>query len=201
MLFEIIILSILFALGLFSTGLGRGIAIVMGLTWVFQTTQRRNFKFYTSRTNSKKTCDTALSTFTVIHGIWICCYLYEPGTHPHPSKLIYGNLLYLVSAFVQQFILQSYVLFRLEEILQNKKRAAKSAAAWFALIHIPNPLLMIVTFFWGWYCCTQFQRQKNLYELTICHWLLGSTMATFLPSWVMIAGIGFWRIALQRLTN
>jgi membrane protease YdiL (CAAX protease family) len=100
---------------------------------------------------------------------------------------------YAVWAFEQEFILQSIFFLRLEAVL-GPRRAAIGAAALFALVHIPSPVLTVFSFFGGILFCEMFRRWRNLYPLGIVHGALGLTIAASLPDrWLhhMRVGIGY----------
>src|SRR5215471_15025927 len=57
---------------------------------------------------------------------------------------------YFLWCLFQQFGLQSFFTNRLEKILPRSGQVAWASAAVFAVFHIPNPILMPVTFFGGY---------------------------------------------------
>src|SRR6266567_1962618 len=48
---------------------------------------------------------------------------------------------YVVWSFAQQFLLQSYFLYRFRRLISNEKLAVVAAAGIFAAAHLPNPIL------------------------------------------------------------
>ena len=93
----------------------------------------------------------------------------------------------------QEFILQSIFFVRLEATL-GPRRAVIAAAALFALVHIPSPVLTVLSFCGGVLFCELFRRWRNLYPLGIIHGALGLTIAASLPDkWLhhMRVGIGY----------
>ena len=81
--------------------------------------------------------------------------------------------------------------------LSRSWRAILTAAALFALVHIPSLLLTILAFFGGILFCELFRRFRNLYPLGIIHGALGLTIAASLPDhWLhhMRVGIGYLRL-------
>jgi hypothetical protein len=101
---------------------------------------------------------------------------------------------YLLWAFEQQFILQDYFLFRLLSILPDESGAVIAAAVLFSTAHIPNPVLMAVTLFFGIASCALLLRYRNLYALGLVHGILGLCMAISVPDSIthhMTVGLGY----------
>jgi|SRR5579864_226913 len=101
-------------------------------------------------------------------------------------------------ALQQEFILQSIFFLRLEAML-GSRRAVIAAASLFALVHIPSPVLTVLSFCGGILFCELFQRWRNLYPLGIIHGALGLTIAASLPDkWLhhMRVGIGYLMLHL-----
>jgi hypothetical protein len=114
-----------------------------------------------------------------------------------PHKLLANTAGYLVRAALQEVVIQSYFFVRLEKLLGSGKRARNWTAVVFALCHFPNPLLMGIAWVSGWVACDIFRRHRNLWVLMAAHGIIGSALATLLPPWLMIAGIGFWPYVVQ----
>jgi membrane protease YdiL (CAAX protease family) len=101
---------------------------------------------------------------------------------------------YALWTFVQQFLLQGFFLPRLLRLLPGPKSAALAAAGLFALAHLPNPILTVVTLIWGFAACMLFVRYRNLYSLAIAHAVFGITIAITVPGPVirnMRVGLGY----------
>jgi membrane protease YdiL (CAAX protease family) len=100
---------------------------------------------------------------------------------------------YVIWALQQQFILQSVFFLRLEAMM-GSRRAVVATAFLFALVHLPNPILTVLSFFGGILFCEFFRRWRNLIPLGIVHAGLGLTIAASLPDrWLhhMRVGIGY----------
>jgi hypothetical protein len=100
---------------------------------------------------------------------------------------------YALWALQQEFILQSVFFLRLESVL-GSRRAVWAAASLYAVVHVPSPLLTLLSFFGGLLFCELFRRWRNLYPLGIIHAALGLTIAASLPDkWLhhMRVGIGY----------
>jgi len=90
---------------------------------------------------------------------------------------------YLSWGFAQQYALQGFVLLRLRDAGLNRS-APVTAAALFALVHVPNPGLVAMTCAGGWLWCTMFRRAPNLLMLAISHALLAVVTEAMLPGHV-----------------
>jgi hypothetical protein len=101
---------------------------------------------------------------------------------------------YIVWAIFQQFILQSYFFLRFERLVNSGHLAVILSAGLFALVHIPNPVLVSVCLVAGWCACEIFRRHRNIYPLGVAHAILGLTIAITVPDQVqrhMRVGIGY----------
>ena len=67
----------------------------------------------------------------------------------------------------QQFVLQGFVLRRLNESILTGHQAAFASACLFGAVHLPNPLLTVATTIaaYGW--CRLFQRHPNLFTIAL----------------------------------
>lgn len=125
----------------------------------------------------------------------------EVAQHLHTLHPLYGYMPlgmhiagYALWALMQQFILQIYVLLRLLRLGMGRTPAVALAALLFAIAHIPNPVLVVVTLFWGAISCLLFLRYRNLYTLALAHGILGMGLAITLPNSVhrhMRVGLGY----------
>lgn len=100
---------------------------------------------------------------------------------------------YAIWALQQEFILQAIFFVRLEAML-GEKLAVLAAAGLFSLVHIPSPVLTVLSLLGGIVFCEMFRRWRNIYPLGIIHAALGLTIAASLPDrWLhhMRVGIGY----------
>jgi membrane protease YdiL (CAAX protease family) len=100
---------------------------------------------------------------------------------------------YAIWAVLQQFILQSFLYLRLERLM-GPQRAVLCASGLFALAHIPNPLLALLSLLGALFFCEMFRRYRNLFPLGVVHAALGLTIASSLPDhWLhhMRVGLGY----------
>ncbi len=112
-----------------------------------------------------------------------------PPGRLHPWH-VYG---YAVWAFEQEFILQSFLFLNLERLL-GRRSAIISSTLLFAFAHVPNPLLMVCTFFGGLMFTAMFARYRNLWTIGFVHALLGLTIALTAPDSInhhMRVGLGY----------
>lgn len=101
---------------------------------------------------------------------------------------------YIVWAFVQQLLLQAFFLTRSLRLLSRTKSAAIVAAFFFAVAHLPNPILTAITLVLGLASCMVFLHYQNLYPLAIAHAILGIAIAITIPGQVhhnMRVGMGY----------
>jgi hypothetical protein len=116
--------------------------------------------------------------------------------HGFSGSLLSGPRLrgYLIWTFLQQFMLQDYFLLRLLRLTPAQPAATLAAAALFAAAHIPNPLLIVTTFVWGFAACTLFLWYRDLYSVGIAHCVLGVCLAVCVPDHIhhgMRVGLGY----------
>lgn len=118
---------------------------------------------------------------------------YHPLYSPPPFLIHVSG--YVIWAFLQQFILQGYVLLRLLRLGLSPRRAVVVAAVMFTCAHIPNPVLMPLTLVWGLLSCLLFLRYRNLYTLGLAHGILGICIAVTVPNALqhhMRVGMGYF---------
>jgi membrane protease YdiL (CAAX protease family) len=111
-----------------------------------------------------------------------------------PWMFVETYLGYAIWSFAQQFLLQCFFLWRLLRLLPTAPIAAGTAAFLFALAHLPNPILALVTLAWGFAACLLFVRYRDLYPLALTHALVGITIAITVPGPVdhnMRVGLGY----------
>ena len=95
----------------------------------------------------------------------------------HPGYAILG---YACWAFVQEFMLQCFCL-RMLRALVSKASALLLSGAVFAVAHLPNPSLTLVTFFAGVTFTAIYARKRNLFVVALIHAALGLTLAVSVP--------------------
>ena len=101
---------------------------------------------------------------------------------------------YTLWSFVQQFLLQDFVLLRLLRLLPSKATAIAAATGLFALGHLPSPILTVLTIVWGASACWLFLRYRNVWTLGMAHAVLGVCVAIVVPGRIdhnMRVGLGY----------
>ena len=104
----------------------------------------------------------------------------------------YGS--YAIWAGLQQLLLQCFILSRARRLLGNATAAAAVSAGLFAIAHLPNPLLTLITLVCGLASCLFFLHYKNLWPLAAAHAILGIAIAITIPGSLdhnMMVGIGY----------
>jgi hypothetical protein len=102
---------------------------------------------------------------------------------------------YFISAFVQQYTLQGFFHRRLMQVFSDQGVQRFLVAVIFSTLHIPNPLLIGVTFIGGFYSAWLFTRYGNLIPLSLAHGMLGTALSRSLPGWLihkMRVGPGYY---------
>jgi Type II CAAX prenyl endopeptidase Rce1-like len=114
---------------------------------------------------------------------------------PHtPFRFVQSFWGYAIWSFFQQFLLQDFMLRRLQRLMPDRRVAVLVAAGLFAFAHLPNPVLTVMTLIWGVAACIVFLRYRNLITLGIAHAILGVCVAISVPATVqhnMRVGLGY----------
>ena len=104
--------------------------------------------------------------------------LHVPET---PALFIRHYGLYVMWAAIQQVILQWFFLSRSLRLLSNPFSAAALTAGLFAVAHLPNPILTVITLFFGFASCYFFLCYRNLVPLALAHAILGISIGITVP--------------------
>jgi len=120
----------------------------------------------------------ALIAAFAVFAAWRLGTLHAPST---PALFVGRFVGYIIFACIQQFLLQDYFLLRLLEAGLQPRAAVFTAAGIFALAHLPNPILTVLTFIWGVAATAWFLRYRSLYALAVSHMILGITLSVCIP--------------------
>jgi hypothetical protein len=89
--------------------------------------------------------------------------------------------LYVMWAAIQQIILQWFFLSRSLRLLSDASSAAALTAGLFAVAHLPNPILTLITLFFGLASCYFYLYYRNLVPLALAHAILGISIGITIP--------------------
>jgi membrane protease YdiL (CAAX protease family) len=101
---------------------------------------------------------------------------------------------YALWALMQQFVAQSYFFLQIETLTGSSRKGVIGSGLIFGLMHIPNPVLLIVTTIGGLLFSAMFCRYRNIYPLAFAHATVALAIAVSLPNDVhrhMRVGIGY----------
>ena len=114
------------------------------------------------------------------------------------SHAIFGSpwrdrfLLLPLWALFQQYVLNGFINRRAALALGKGTKSIVLVAVVFSVLHLPNPLLAILTFIGGLVWATVYQRQPNLFALALSHAVSSLTLAlTVSPKLLDSLRVGF----------
>lgn len=104
--------------------------------------------------------------------------------HAHSEKVQQWQwVLWLPAwALVQQYVLQGFVNRRAQILWGRGRRSVLLVAVVFAVLHLPNPWLTLITFVGGLLLAAVYQRVPNLLALALAHSLISLMLVWTLPA-------------------
>lgn len=102
---------------------------------------------------------------------------------------------YVIWAFAQQFLLQSFFFVRVESLV-GSRWAVIASTLLFTLAHLPNVPLTAMTFVGALFFTELFRRYRSIYPLGLIHAMLGIAIAYSFPNSLMHhmrVGLSYWQ--------
>ena len=92
---------------------------------------------------------------------------------------------YVLWTVIQQYLQQEFFLLRIEQFTTRGALASLITAGLFGLAHLPNPVLMPITFVGGFILSELFRRYRSFVPLGIAQGFVGLALAVAVPDQAM----------------
>jgi membrane protease YdiL (CAAX protease family) len=123
---------------------------------------------------------------TILAVCFFTMYGFYMGTiRTQRSNLVTWLVTASIWALIQQYVLQGYLNRRAIILMGRGFSSVLLVATLFALLHLPNLWLSILTFVGGLIWAVVYQRTPNIFALAISHAVVAIVLAMTLPNWVV----------------